>query len=112
MGKILQNTIDPQTGEAVFIGYQGTSMAAPHVAGVAALVKASGITEPDEVLSVLKQSSRAVQEDPLNHFGSGHLDAAAAVKLALRGQITFRDFFAGCETMDISILASGLMVEQ
>ncbi len=92
-GKILQNTIDPQTGEAVFIGYQGTSMAAPHVAGVAALVKASGITEPDEVLSVLKQSSRAVQEDPLNHFGSGHLDAAAAVKLALRGQITFRDFF-------------------
>ncbi len=92
-GKILQNTIEPQTGEAVFIGYQGTSMAAPHVAGVAALVKASGITEPDEVLSVLKQSSRAVQEDPLNHFGSGHLDAAAAVKLALRGQITFRDFF-------------------
>ncbi|MBW4547955.1 MAG: S8 family peptidase [Symplocastrum torsivum CPER-KK1] len=92
-GKILQNTIDPQTGEGVFIGYQGTSMAAPHVAGVAALVKASGITEPDEVLSVLKQSSRAVQEDPLNHFGSGHLDAAAAVKLALRGQITIRDFF-------------------
>jgi serine protease len=41
----------------------------------------------------LKQSARVVKEDPLNHFGSGHLDAAAAVKLALRGQITFRDFF-------------------
>jgi len=93
VGKILQETIDPETSEPVFIGYQGTSMAAPHVAGVAALVKASGITEPDEVLRVLKQSARVVQEDPLNHFGAGHLDASEAVKLALRGQITFRDFF-------------------
>jgi serine protease len=92
-GKILQETIDPETNSAVFAGYQGTSMAAPHVAGVAALVKASGIKEPDEILHVLKQSARVVQEDPLNHFGAGHLDASAAVKLALRGQITFRDFF-------------------
>jgi serine protease len=92
-GKIVQETINPQTGESVFEGYQGTSMAAPHVAGVAALVKAAGIKEPDEILNVLKQSSRVVTEDPLNHFGAGHLDAAAAVKLAVRGQITFRDFF-------------------
>ena len=92
-GKILQNTIDPETGEGIFVGYQGTSMAAPHVAGVAALVKAAGVKEPQEVLSVLKQSARVIKEDPLNHFGAGHLDAAAAVKLALRGQITFRDFF-------------------
>jgi len=92
-GKILQETIDPEANVPIFVGYQGTSMAAPHVAGVAALVKASGIQEPDEILQVLKQSSRAVQEDPLNHFGAGHLDASAAVKLALRGQITFRDFF-------------------
>lgn len=93
VGQILQETIDPETNSAVFAGFQGTSMAAPHVAGVAALVKASGIKEPDEILNVLKQSSRAVQEDPLNHFGAGHLDAAAAVKLAVRGQITFKDFF-------------------
>lgn len=92
-GKILQETIDPDTNSPVFAGYQGTSMAAPHVAGVAALIKASGIKEPDEVLSVLTQSARVVQQDPLNHFGAGHLDAAGAVKLAIRGQITFRDFF-------------------
>jgi serine protease len=92
-GKILQNTIDPSTGESVFVGFQGTSMAAPHVAGVAALVQASGVTEPAEVLKVLKQSARKLQEDPLNHFGAGHLDAGAAVKLALKGQITFKDFF-------------------
>lgn len=92
-GLILQNTIDPSTGEAVFEGYQGTSMAAPHVAGVAALIKASGIDNPDDITNILKQSSRKVTEDPLNHFGAGHLDAAEAVKLALKGQITFKDFF-------------------
>jgi serine protease len=92
-GKILQETISPETGEAIFEGYQGTSMASPHVAGVAALVKASGIKEPDEILDVLTKSARVIQQDPLNHFGAGHLDAAAAVKLALKGQITFKDFF-------------------
>ena len=92
-GKIVQETINPQTGTSTFAGYQGTSMASPHVAGVAALVKASGITDPDDVFSVLQQSSRRVEDDPLNHFGAGQLDASEAVKLATKGSITFRDFF-------------------
>ena len=92
-GKIIQNTVNPRTGESVFIGFQGTSMAAPHVAGVAALVRATGIDSPDEIRDILKQSSRKVQEDHLNHFGAGNLDAGAAVELALKGKITFNDFF-------------------
>lgn len=92
-GKIIQNTVDPSSGESVFVGFQGTSMAAPHVAGVAALVRATGVEDPTEVVNILKQSSRRVQEDHLNHFGAGHLDAGAAVKLALKGKITFNDFF-------------------
>ncbi|MGD1921210.1 MAG: S8 family peptidase [Pleurocapsa sp.] len=92
-GKIIQNTVNPRTGESVFAGFQGTSMAAPHVAGVAALVRSTGIDNPDEVRDILKQSSRKVQEDHLNHFGSGNLDAGAAVELALKGKITFNDFF-------------------
>jgi len=91
--KILQETINPVTKESVFVGYQGTSMAAPHVAGVAALIKASGIKEPDAILQILQQASRKVQEDPLNHYGAGQLDAGNAVKLAVTGQITFQDFF-------------------
>lgn len=91
-GKILQNTLDPSTGESVFVGFQGTSMAAPHVAGVAALIRASGIEDPSEVSAIIKQSARKVQQDHLNHFGAGHLDAGAAVKLALKGQITVNDF--------------------
>lgn len=91
--KILQETIDPSTGQTLFAGFMGTSMASPHVAGVAALVKAAGVTQPDDVVKIIKQSAIKVQEDPLNHFGAGQLDAAGAVQLALKGQITFRDFF-------------------
>jgi serine protease len=93
-GKILQETIDPENkGVAVFMGFQGTSMASPHVAGVAALVKASGVNNPDEILEVLKQSARTVQDDGLNYFGAGQLNAEAAVERAIRGQISFQDFF-------------------
>ncbi|MEA5582620.1 S8 family peptidase [Nodularia harveyana UHCC-0300] len=93
-GTILQETIDPDNnGAGVFLGLQGTSMAAPHVAGVAALIKASGVTEPDEILKVLKQSARVIPEDSFNYYGAGQLNAEAAVKLAAVGQISFPDFF-------------------
>ncbi len=92
-GKILQQTIDPETGEGVFLGLQGTSMAAPHVAGVAALIEAAGVKEPNEVLQVLKESARVIGEDNLNYYGAGQLSAEAAVLRAVRGQISFQDFF-------------------
>ena len=91
--KIWQETIDPETNEPIVAGLQGTSMAAPHVAGVAALIKSVGVTQPDEVLAVLQQSVRKIDTDPQNYFGAGHLDASAAVKLAQKGKITFNDFF-------------------
>ena len=92
-GGILQNTINPETGQSIFLPLQGTSMASPHVAAVAALVKSVGIDEPDEVTEILKKSARVINNDELNYYGAGHLDADAAVKLALKGQITPRDFF-------------------
>ena len=91
--KIWQETIDPDTNLPIISGFEGTSMAAPHVAGVAALIKSAGVTAPDEIFAVLQQSVRKIEQDPQNYYGAGHLDAAAAVKLAQTGKITFNDFF-------------------
>ena len=92
-GGILQNTVNPQNGESIFIALQGTSMAAPHVSGVAALVNAAGVEAPDQVVDILTQAARPVKDDSLNHYGAGHLNAAAAVKLADDGQLSVRHFF-------------------
>jgi len=59
---------------------------------VAALIKSTGIENPDEVREILVKSARKIEKDPLNHYGAGQLDAAKSVKLALSGQITPRDF--------------------
>ena len=91
-GGILQNTIDPRTKQSVFSAFQGTSMAAPHVSGVVALIEASGVKDPEKVLQVLKQSSRKVTDDTLNYYGAGHLNAAAAVNIASQGQLGIPDF--------------------
>ena len=91
--KIWQETIDPDTNTPVISGFAGTSMAAPHVAGVAALIKSVGVKDPDEIREILQQSVRRIAADPQNFYGAGHLDAAAAVQLAQKGKITFNDFF-------------------
>jgi serine protease len=63
--------------------YQGTSMAAPHVSGTAALVIASGVIgahpAPDAIEARLKATARdlgAPGPDPL--YGAGLIDATAA----------------------------------
>jgi serine protease len=66
-------------GADSYAWYQGTSMATPHVAGVAALmlsVKPSAT--PDEIKAALQSSARAFPGS-CSGCGSGILDAAAAV---------------------------------
>jgi serine protease len=91
-GKIIQETIIGENQQPAFIGFQGTSMSSPHVAGVAALIKSTGIDNPDEIREILVTSARKIEKDPLNHYGAGQLDANQAVKLAIKGQINPRDF--------------------
>jgi serine protease len=66
-------------GADAYAYYQGTSMAAPHVAGVAALMlSAQPAATPDQVAAVLKSSARAFP-GVCAQCGAGIVDAAAAV---------------------------------
>ncbi|HEY9101032.1 S8 family peptidase [Chitinimonas sp.] len=65
--------------------YQGTSMATPHVAGVAALmISAKPSLTPDQVESLLKSSARPFVAS-CSGCGAGMLDAYAAVQAAIGG---------------------------
>ncbi len=69
-------------GSDSYAWYQGTSMATPHVAGVAALMLSvnSGLT-PDQVESLLRSSARVFPAS-CTGCGSGIVDARAAVVAA------------------------------
>jgi serine protease len=81
-GGILQNTIDPRdVSRSVYAAYQGTSMATPHVAAVAALLYAEGASGPDEVEKALYAGAKRVGEQAWSEeYGHGLLDAEASLK--------------------------------
>lgn len=84
-GGILQNTIEPgRVGVTnLYLAHQGTSMAAPHVAGTAALVISAGVTATSDVESILKKTTRDAGPSGWDErYGHGILDAAAAVEAA------------------------------
>ena len=71
-------------GAETYASYSGTSMAAPHIAGVVALMQsaASSPLSPAEVESTLKATARAFPSTPSQPIGSGIVDARAAVDAA------------------------------
>ena len=81
---IVQMTFKRSTGQFTLPGrYAGTSMAAPHVSGTAALLIASGVLgpkpSPDAVEMRLKATTRDLgAPGPDNTYGAGLVDAAAA----------------------------------
>ena len=59
------------------IGYAGTSMASPHIAGLAALLYSQGITKPSAIEAAIKKSAKFLgtpsAADPTRNdeFGAG-----------------------------------------
>jgi serine protease len=86
---VLQNTILPGGARSGYLWFMGTSMAAPHVAGIAALVVGAGVTRPDAVQALLVDTAR--KPKPVSstngrriddHYGAGIADAGAALRKA------------------------------
>lgn len=77
---ILQETFSMDPRDFAFWFFQGTSMAAPHVSGAAALLYSRGLRTPDAVRATLEQT--AVDLGPKGYdedFGWGLLDLGTAM---------------------------------
>ena len=99
-----QNAGTTSAGSDSYEFYQGTSMAAPHVAGVAALLYAAapGVT-PDEVETILKTTARAFTGMCIG-CGSGIVDATAAIQAAINGN-------NGADALENDATVSGLSAD-
>lgn len=74
-------------GSESYASYDGTSMAAPHVAGVVALIQSvsNPARTPAQIKTLLTSTARAFPSTPSQPIGAGIVDAAAAVAAATGG---------------------------
>ena len=71
----------PRFDVLAYIGYIGTSMAAPHVSGLAAMVKQQGITDPAAIEAAMEQTAIDLGSSGRDDtFGHGLIDARAALR--------------------------------
>ncbi|MFJ8590883.1 S8 family peptidase [Streptomyces sp. NPDC093598] len=92
-----------------YASYQGTSMATPHVAGLAALMKSanSGLT-PAQIESAIKANARALPGTCSGGCGAGLADAAKTVQAVKGGTSTGTTFSS---TTAVAIPDNGAAVE-
>ena len=82
---VLQETYTQ--GQWTYTFWEGTSMAAPHVAAAAALVIGAGVDKPADVRAILAETASDLGSAGYDTYhGYGRLNAGAAVELAATGQ--------------------------
>lgn len=109
---ILQSTFSDSPDAFGYYFYQGTSMAAPHVAGVAGLIASLGVSNPVDVRQILLSSATDLGDEGIDSFyGHGLLNAAAAVTAATqinKDPVAEKDSVSGSEdqTLVIDVLSN------
>ena len=86
---ILQQTfgIDPNVFSYWF--FQGTSMAAPHVSGAAALLISNGVTDPNMVKDVIQKTAKDIGPEGWDEeTGWGLIDIGAAMNYRVLGDLS------------------------
>jgi serine protease len=73
------NGLRPAFDRFEAVPFQGTSMAAPHVAGVGALLYSQGITNPGAIEEAIRRSALSINATT-NQCGSGLVDARRALR--------------------------------
>ncbi len=77
---VLQQTFGTNPKEWGYWFYQGTSMAAPHITGIAALLISNGVTSPDAIREALQNTARDLGPAGWDQeYGWGLVDAYAAL---------------------------------
>ena len=76
-----ETVVKPRFDRYTTVAAQGTSMAAPHVAGVAALLYSQGVTNPAAIEAAIKRFARDLGTAGVdNEYGAGLVDARAALR--------------------------------
>lgn len=106
---VWSTTWSPAAGNT-YMGFQGTSMAAPHVAGVAALLVARGFTTPQAIRDRIAQTADDLGVPGRDAFyGYGLVNAARAVG-AENTALTLRVFTASAAPGSVQRLSSMVRV--